>query len=150
MPSYNKCVSRYILLYLAFINEIIQPEEIMEAWYRKIFSCWATLSVSLFVCLFVILSPCLFVTLSFSVFLCLSFSLSLCLFVSLSLFIFLSFSLFLSVSLSVIGGFGGRGWWEGLTSWGRGPKDKKSMLELELVQFLTTRNVWRGVYPQYQ
>ena len=31
VPSYDKCVSRYILLYLAFINEIIQREEIMEA-----------------------------------------------------------------------------------------------------------------------
>ena len=30
-PSYEKCVSRNILLYLAFINEIIQWEEIMEA-----------------------------------------------------------------------------------------------------------------------
>ena len=29
--SYDKYVSRYILLYLAFINEIIQREEIMEA-----------------------------------------------------------------------------------------------------------------------
>ena len=30
-PSYDKCVSRKILLYRAFINEIIQWEEIMEA-----------------------------------------------------------------------------------------------------------------------
>ena len=28
---YEKCVSRNIMLYLAFINEIIQREEIMEA-----------------------------------------------------------------------------------------------------------------------
>ena len=88
MHSYDKCVSRNILLYLAFINEIFQREEIIEAWYRKIFSCWATLSVSLSLCLFVSLSFCLFVILS------------LCLFVYLSLCLFLYLSVFLCLSLS--------------------------------------------------
>ena len=77
VPSYDKCVSRYILLYFAFINEIIQWEEIMEAWYRKKFFCWATLSVSLSLCLYVF---CLFVSL----------------FVFLSFLSFLLFLLFLS------------------------------------------------------
>ena len=31
LPSYDKCISRNILLYLAFTNKIIQWEEIMEA-----------------------------------------------------------------------------------------------------------------------
>ena len=66
-------VSRYILLYLAFINEIIHQEEIMEAWYRKIFSCLASLSVSLLICLSLCLSVSLHLSLSISD------SLSLCL-----------------------------------------------------------------------
>ena len=47
--NYDKCVSRYILFYLVFINEIFQWEAIMEA----------TLSASLSLCLFVCFSLCL-------------------------------------------------------------------------------------------
>ena len=31
VANYDKCVSRYIQFYFAFINEIIQREDIMEA-----------------------------------------------------------------------------------------------------------------------
>ena len=89
-------------------SEIIQRKEIMEAWYRKIFSFWATLFVCLFVCLFVSLSLCLSISLSLSVFLCLY--LSLCLSGSLALWLSGSLAICLfvySLSREDLGGGGG-------------------------------------------
>ena len=99
------CFKKHSVIPCIYLNEIIQREEIMEAWYRKIFNCWATLSVSLTLCLFFF-----FFILSFMSLLSFFVILSFCHFCHfLSFFVIFVICLFVSLSLFSRGGEGRAG-----------------------------------------